>query len=62
MVVDLPGRYAGWMARTGMTAAPRVLASTDQAVEVSVLTPIDGTKVARDPEVPADRATLRLAA
>lgn len=59
-VVDLPSRYASWMERAGLTAAEPV--RTDQVVAVSVLSPQDGMHVIRDPEVPADRATLRLQA
>ncbi|MFT4625668.1 MAG: penicillin-binding protein 1C [Myxococcota bacterium] len=61
-VVALPARYHGWMQRTGLPLAPRAMASANHPVTVDILSPRDGMKVVRDPEVPADRATLRLEA
>ena len=61
VVVDLEPRYAAWMQRVGLPAAPRA-AVGDGDVALEVLSPREGMRVIRDPEVPADQATLRLQA
>ncbi|MEZ4322899.1 MAG: transglycosylase domain-containing protein [Myxococcota bacterium] len=62
VVTDLPSRYASWMRSAGITPAPRAAAGHEAPVEVAVLAPRDGMRVVRDPEVPADRSTIQLAA
>ncbi|MCB9677778.1 MAG: transglycosylase domain-containing protein [Alphaproteobacteria bacterium] len=62
VVTDLPSRYAAWMRQAGITPAPQLAGNPSAPVSVAVLSPRDGTRVVRDPEVPADRSTLRLAA
>jgi penicillin-binding protein 1C len=63
VVVDLPPRYHSWMDRAGIPRAARAaLTRPEDPVEIAILSPRDGTKVVRDPEVPAERATLRLEA
>lgn len=62
VVVDLPARYGPWITRRGLPRAPLAPVRRDAPVAVAVLSPEDGAHVARDPDVPADRSTLRLAA
>jgi penicillin-binding protein 1C len=62
VVVDLPNRYGPWLQRRGVDGAPRTPVRRDALVAVELLSPRDGDRVIRDPEVPADRSTLRLAA
>ena len=61
VVVDLDPRYAAWMASAGLPAAPRVTVG-DADVALEVLSPRQGMRVIRDPEVPENQTTLRLAA
>ena len=61
VVVDLAPRYAAWMQKVGLPAAPRA-ALGDRQVSLEVLSPRTGMRVIRDPEVPVNQATLRLQA
>ena len=61
VVVDLAPRYAAWMKKVGLPAAPSANLGEAQ-VQLEVLSPRDGMRVIRDPEVPLDQATLRLSA
>lgn len=63
--VDLPDRYAAWMAQRGLRRPPyrqpaQVL--VDVAPQVKILSPLDGTEVIRDPEAPDGITTLALRA
>jgi len=72
--VDLPPRYAAWAAAAGLPRVPspiltdaaptptgrRMLANS--GVQVNVVSPANGERVLRDPETPADQATLALRA
>jgi penicillin-binding protein 1C len=63
--VDLPGRYATWMARAGLSAPPGrvgVGIGTARGRRVRVLSPRPGQQILRDPEAPGGWSTLRLAA
>jgi penicillin-binding protein 1C len=73
--VDLPPRYARWQASTGLPPPPcepraaesrRASAQNDAGPrasgEVRVVSPRDGSALKRDPETPADLATLALEA
>jgi penicillin-binding protein 1C len=66
-VVDLPARYAGWLERQRMTAlpagpeAPLATAALGEPV-IEIVSPEPGTRLFLDPEVPAARNTLALAA
>ena len=62
VVTDLPSRYASWMASAGITPAPRAEVTPETPVSIELIAPMDGTRVIRDPEVPASRSTLKLAA
>jgi len=59
VVTALPSRYGTWMQRSGITAARPELGGE---VAVALLSPRDGARIVRDPDIPADRSTLRLAA
>jgi penicillin-binding protein 1C len=64
-VVDLPPRYAAWLAASGLPrlASPEAaLALGGQTQRLLITSPHDGLRVLRDPETPADRATLALRA
>ncbi len=61
VVVDLEPRYAAWMQKVGLPAAPRTTVG-DGDVALEVLSPRQGMRIIRDPEVPANQATLRLQA
>ncbi len=61
-VVDLPPRYAAWQRRAGLTASASRRANAEEPVHVQIDAPVHGARLLRDPEVPADRRTLRLAA
>lgn len=66
-VVDLPSRYAGWLERQRMTALPEgpgdplATAAAGEPV-IEIVSPEPGSRLFLDPEVPASRNTLRLAA
>lgn len=65
--VDLPPRYAAWAAAAGLPRPPApepvfTFASFRPLVRVSLTSPTDGLRLLRDPETPADQATLPLAA
>jgi penicillin-binding protein 1C len=66
--VDLPPRYAAWAATAGLPRPPAPeapilrFASYETAVRVHLTSPTDGLRLLRDPETPADQATLSLAA
>ena len=65
--VDLPPRYAAWAASQGMEPPPALavhpsparLASHSQP-RITITAPQDGMRVVRDPETPAQLATLTL--
>lgn len=65
-VVDLPPRYAAWLAAAGLPRLPEPALAPPvgpgAAPRVRITSPRDGLRVLRDPETPADRATLALAA
>ncbi|MFT5681689.1 MAG: penicillin-binding protein 1C [Myxococcota bacterium] len=60
---DLPARYADWGARQGLRRPP-TSASTHPGEaalpQLSIRSPAHGTRLVRDPEAPAGRATLAL--
>lgn len=58
VVVDLPARYAAWQAGSGLPG-PTELGAADLPVQLALLSPTDGIRVAADPESP--QSTLRLA-
>ncbi len=65
--VDLPPRYAAWAAAAGLPRPPTVeprlsFASFQPSVRVSLTSPTDDLRILRDPETPAEQATLSLAA
>lgn len=74
--VDLPARYAEWAAGAGVKSPPRragdpmgfityalpSLEFGEKKVRVSIVSPEDGLRLVRDPETPADQATLALRA
>ncbi|MFZ5481952.1 MAG: transglycosylase domain-containing protein [Myxococcota bacterium] len=65
--VDLPARYAAWQAKKGLPRPPGsgdVAARAGEAppVAVRVVSPRDGQALARDPDVPAELATVALEA
>jgi penicillin-binding protein 1C len=60
VAVRLPPRYAGWLARSGLPAADPL--PTDAAtVSLVLLSPRDGAQLTRDPDLPPEQSTLRLA-
>ena len=75
--VDLPPQFAEWAAAAGLSVPPRgpddhalfmsgsegaPLALRDQNILVSIVSPENGLRLIRDPETPADQATLALKA
>jgi penicillin-binding protein 1C len=66
--VDLPPRYASWAAQAGLTppprpdGAPEAFPGLSADVRLTVTSPQDGLRLLRDPETPADRATVGLSA
>lgn len=75
--VDLPPLYADWAKTTGLSVLPKraydfalfrpgseewLLKQRDGKVHVSIVSPEDGLRLIRDPETPADQATLALRA
>lgn len=62
-VVDLPARYAGWLASAGLGAArPAVTAGRDDPPVLRVVSPRRGEVYTRDREAPADSSTIALRA
>ncbi len=64
---DLPTRYAAWAAAQGLEAPPAALTppsptrlSAGTTPGIAITAPQDGTRIVRDPEIPADMATLTL--
>jgi len=64
VVVDLPPRYAGWLASAGLVAAaaPPSPAWTGAEPKLRVVTPRPGEVYTRDRESPQDTATIALRA
>ncbi len=62
VVVDLPPRYAAWLVDVGLPRPPHGSVGTDVAVSVQVVSPTNGARLIRDPEIPSDRATIELRA
>jgi penicillin-binding protein 1C len=67
--VDLPPRYAAWAAAENLPRPPApepvltfASAAANPTVRVRLTSPADGLRLIRDPETPADQATLSLAA
>jgi penicillin-binding protein 1C len=63
--VDLPNRYAAWMHQRGLRRPPYrqpAQVRIDVAPQVTILSPLDGTEVIRDPEAPDGITTLALRA
>ncbi len=60
VVVDLPPRYAAWQAERGWPAPARAALADDAPVRLSVVSPVDGAEVTRDPEAPPGMSSLRL--
>jgi penicillin-binding protein 1C len=64
--VDLPPRYASWLAAAGLPhlsdAADAPPAPRSHGVRLSVTSPEDGLRLLRDPETPSAQATIALKA
>ncbi len=68
--VDLPARYAGWLARQGGAPLDAALARAkrdaeahaDSATAIDVISPEPGVRLMFDPEAPRERNTLALRA
>ncbi|MFA5137641.1 MAG: transglycosylase domain-containing protein [Elusimicrobiota bacterium] len=75
--IDLPPQFAEWAAASGLSAPPKgardsalsvteseeaPLSPRDQKILVSIVSPENGLRLIRDPETPADQATLALKA
>lgn len=61
-VVELPARFAAWAVDQGLPQPPMAPALADQPVAVRVVSPEPGARLLRDPEGPAELATLGLEA
>src|SRR5262249_40447038 len=57
--VHLPARYAAWMASQDLPSGGPP-ADPSAPVRLDILSPVDGSRVEADPEVPSDWSTLRL--
>lgn len=62
--VDLPDRYASWMAQRGLRRPPYRGPVQGPAAppRIDILSPLDGTEILRDPEAPDGVTTLALRA
>lgn len=62
--VDLPDRYAGWMAQRRLSRPPyrAPVQGPVAPPRIDILSPLDGTEVLRDPEAPGAVTTLALRA
>ena len=74
--VDLPPQYAEWAKAAGLSAlpgrpddftlnasrSPGAFPLRDKNIRVSIISPEDGLRLIRDPEVPEDQSTLALRA
>lgn len=66
--VDLPARYAGWLARQRLPALPEDGAAATgggvggEAIQVEITSPENGVRLFYDPETPLERNTLALRA
>lgn len=60
VVVDLPPRYAGWQQREGLPTPTRPLLTDDGPVALSLVSPVNGAHVTRDPDAAPGMSSLRL--
>ncbi len=61
--IDLPGRYAEWMASQGLSLPPSSeppLPSSSPRAQLRITSPSEGLRLLRDPETPADKETIAL--
>jgi penicillin-binding protein 1C len=60
VAVRLPPRYAGWLSRAGLPAAEPWPAEPGE-ISLELLSPAQGAQLTRDPDLPPEQSTLRLA-